>query len=204
MNLFFLGLAWVFWCLLHSLLIHPPIERRLKRMLGVWQNAFRLLYNLFALVSLVPVGMIYWTADSTPVLIWPDWLHPLQWLCWLAAAYLVLAAARVYDTASFLGTRQLRQQDPGGVVSNASNDSGLQMNGVLRYSRHPWYLAGLILLWSRSLTARELLTSILLTLYLLIGMVLEERKLVREFGRAYRDYQRQVPMLWRFFPRAKR
>jgi len=28
-----------------------------------------------------------------------------------------------------------------------------------------------------------------------IGSVLEERKLVREFGEEYRAYQRQVPML---------
>ena len=35
----------------------------------------------------------------------------------------------------------------------------------------------------------------LLTLYVVIGKWLEERKLVLEFGEAYLRYQRQVPML---------
>jgi methanethiol S-methyltransferase len=37
-----------------------------------------------------------------------------------------------------------------------------------------------------------------LTAYLFIGAYFEERKLVREFGEAYRGYQQRTPM---FFPR---
>ncbi|MDP3480639.1 MAG: hypothetical protein Q8R88_12775 [Desulfoprunum sp.] len=35
----------------------------------------------------------------------------------------------------------------------------------------------------------------LLSAYLIIGTILEERKLVVEYGDIYRTYQRQVPML---------
>jgi protein-S-isoprenylcysteine O-methyltransferase Ste14 len=41
----------------------------------------------------------------------------------------------------------------------------------------------------------DLVINTLLTLYVLIGTWLEERKLVLEFGEAYLRYQRQVPML---------
>jgi protein-S-isoprenylcysteine O-methyltransferase Ste14 len=34
-----------------------------------------------------------------------------------------------------------------------------------------------------------------LSVYIIIGCILEERKLLAEFGDAYRQYQRQVPML---------
>ncbi len=41
-----------------------------------------------------------------------------------------------------------------------------------------------------------LLTNPVLTAYLVIGTFLEERKLVVEFGDQYRQYQREVPMLF--------
>jgi protein-S-isoprenylcysteine O-methyltransferase Ste14 len=34
-----------------------------------------------------------------------------------------------------------------------------------------------------------------LTVYILIGIIFEERKLVREFGRSYEDYRSVTPML---------
>lgn len=184
-----LALAWGVWCGLHSLLIHPPVERRLASLLGRWQGSYRLLYNLIALLTLIPVAALYFSAETVPVLVWPLWLQPLQWICWFAVAALTFAAARVYDMPSFLGLRQLRSPV-------AAEDAGLVVTGVLRYSRHPWYLAGLLLLWSRDLAVRDLVTNGILTAYLLIGLWLEERKLLNQFGTSYQEYRQQVPMLW--------
>lgn len=65
-----------------------------------------------------------------------------------------------------------------------------------RYVRHPLYLFVLILIWSApQMTADRLLFNILWTAWIVIGARLEERDLVGEFGDAYRDYQRRVPML---------
>lgn len=187
------------WCLFHSLLIHPPVEQRLERLLGRRRHVWRLLYNLIALASLVPVGMVYLQAQATPLLEWPAWLNPLQWTCWLAAIALILAGARAYDTGSFLGLKQWRDGRTDAPSRDLAEDTGFVTTGIMRHSRHPWYLAGLLLLWSRDLSARGLVTSLVLTVYLLAGILLEERKLVRRFGQAYRQYQRNVPMLWNPF-----
>ena len=40
-----------------------------------------------------------------------------------------------------------------------------------------------------------LVTNLVLTAYFVIGAILEERKLVAEFGEEYREYQKRVPML---------
>ncbi|MEJ2718947.1 MAG: hypothetical protein P8182_17760 [Deltaproteobacteria bacterium] len=62
--------------------------------------------------------------------------------------------------------------------------------------RHPLYFACILLIWSSpDLTADRLLFNILWTVWIVIGTVLEERDLVASFGEAYRDYQRNVPML---------
>jgi protein-S-isoprenylcysteine O-methyltransferase Ste14 len=39
-----------------------------------------------------------------------------------------------------------------------------------------------------------LVTNAVLSAYLIIGTLLEEKRLVAEFGEEYRDYQEQVPM----------
>ena len=55
----------------------------------------------------------------------------------------------------------------------------------------------MMLVWAdyRSLTAATLITNVILTVYLVVGTILEERKLVIELGEEYREYQQQVPML---------
>ena len=191
-----MALAWILWCGLHSVLIHPPVEERLTAAFGRRREMYRLLYNLIALLTLVPVGFFYVAADATPLFSWPAWLKPLQWLCWCVVAAVTYAAARVYDMSHFLGFRQLHSTRTNSAAVPESDDAGLVVVGILRFSRHPWYLAGLLLLWSRDLFLRDLVTNSLLTVYLLVGIILEERKLLRQFGAAYEAYRQQVPMLW--------
>jgi protein-S-isoprenylcysteine O-methyltransferase Ste14 len=77
----------------------------------------------------------------------------------------------------------------------------LKRSGLLGVVRHPMYLALILYLWCQTFRTIDLVINTLLTLYVLIGTWLEERKLILEFGEAYLEYQRQVPML---IPFAKR
>jgi len=49
------------------------------------------------------------------------------------------------------------------------------------------------------MSASTILINMVISVYFMIGAVLEERKLVIEFGEEYREYQRTVSMLfpWR-------
>lgn len=181
-----LGCAWIAWCTLHSLLAWPPLVTAAKGWLGRSQ---RLCYNLFALISLAPVAFLYASAAGPLLLVWPDWLRPLLWVARGLALGLFVAGARVYTLADFLGVSQLR-------AGQTEAPRELAAGGILRYVRHPWYLAGLLLLWSRDLAARDLLTAVLLSGYLWLGAVLEERRLTSEFGDVYRRYCTAVPRFW--------
>jgi protein-S-isoprenylcysteine O-methyltransferase Ste14 len=67
---------------------------------------------------------------------------------------------------------------------------------MYRWVRHPLYTAGLLIIWLFPIMTCNLLAlNIGMTLYILLGAVLEERKLEREFGEAYAQYKSRTPML---------
>jgi len=71
---------------------------------------------------------------------------------------------------------------------------GIDSSGVLGLVRHPWYTAVVLLLWARDLDVAALVANGVLTIYIVVGTLLEEGKLVHEFGDAYRNYQGRVSM----------
>jgi protein-S-isoprenylcysteine O-methyltransferase Ste14 len=58
------------------------------------------------------------------------------------------------------------------------------------------YSTSLVVLWLFSpMTVNRLAFLIGVTIYFYVGSIFEERKLVAEFGEAYREYQRRAPRL---------
>jgi protein-S-isoprenylcysteine O-methyltransferase Ste14 len=97
-----------------------------------------------------------------------------------------------YDSLSFFGIRQILYFKK---VVTINPDGAIKKNGLLGIIRHPMYLALIIFLWGTIFTLMDLLINTLLTIYVIIGTLLEEKKLVLEFGDAYVKYQHEVPML---------
>ena len=105
---------------------------------------------------------------------------------------LLLGAVLQTDVLSFVGLRQLTEEEKTG---------SLVTNGLYRFVRHPLYTFSLLILWfSPSVTVNSFIVYAALTIYVLIGIVFEERKLLREFGQEYADYKSITPML---LPRLK-
>ncbi len=73
----------------------------------------------------------------------------------------------------------------------------LKTSGILGLVRHPWYTAVFFLLWARDLDPAAVIVNSVLTVYVIIGTHLEERKLIAVFGQTYQEYQKEVSM---FFP----
>ena len=186
-----LAAAWTLWCALHSALIARPLTGALRRRLGVRFGYYRLLYNAFSVATLVPLALLHGSWRGEVLLAYRGGWRPLALLLNLAAAALFVLGARAYGTADFLGLRSAVAAWRG----EEQEAPPFSTRGVLRWVRHPWYLAGLLVLWGHDLDLAGLVSAAVLTLYLLLGAWLEERKLVAEYGDAYRAYQRAVPML---------
>jgi hypothetical protein len=68
-----------------------------------------------------------------------------------------------------------------------------------KHVRHPLYIGWAIAFWATpTMTVGHLLFAAVLTGYMGLAALVEERDLVAHFGSAYEDYRRRVPM---FVPR---
>jgi protein-S-isoprenylcysteine O-methyltransferase Ste14 len=186
--------AWGLWCTLHSLLIANFAISFFRKVLGRGFRFYRLAYVVFSLGTLVPLIHFGSTLDQTLVLSWTGFGRLVPAVGLITAGILFVMGARHYDPAQFLGFRQIFT---GATSRTLSGENHLVMSGILSAIRHPWYTATFLLLWSHNLTLQEIQINTLLSVYLVVGTLLEERKLVEEFGEHYRQYQSRVSM---FFP----
>ena len=180
----------------HSGLVRRSFRKRLQALVPKqYDIAFYAISSGVVLLALV----VFWQETSPPLL---SLQGILRWL--LRAVYFL-------TVIGFLsGLRVLSGYDPLGVKPIVEHLQGIVppsspfvICGPYRWVRHPLYFLCLLMIWScPDISIDRLLFNILWTLWMVIGTVLEERDLVADFGQAYRDYQRKVPMLipWRFRP----
>jgi len=76
----------------------------------------------------------------------------------------------------------------------------LETKGIYKFARHPMLTGGFLVIVTQNTTPATLLYTLLYTTYVLIGIIFEERRLIRVFGNDYRKYQSDVGA---FFPKIK-
>ena len=191
MNLTWLTLGWIAYAALHSLLAALAVKAWVTRRWPGFAPYYRLAFNALAVVLVLP---LVWATYAIP----GDWLWrwtgPAAWVAnglALAALAGFAVSSGTYDMGEFLGTRPWREKR-----TDAVEHEGFRISPLHRFVRHPWYALGLVLIWTRDMNAPLLVSAGAITLYLIVGARLEERKLEAHFGAAYRDYMKQVPGLF--------
>lgn len=178
------------FCIIHSLLAAPRIKNHIKRLARRPLTGYRLAYNLF---SMVLFGWVMLAWQSTSVLyvlpgIWSLVLHGLQFIIlWTG-----LVCLRQTDLAGFLGIRPVDEDKTPAFATT----------GCYAVVRHPLYLLGILfLLLNPVITTRWIVLTLFSIPYFIFGALLEERRMIRQLGDIYRQYQKQVPFI---IPRMKR
>ena len=193
-KLILLAVFWSAWCVLHSLLITPAVTGRIENHWGRYIVYYRLVYNLFSLLTLLPLWSYTKSLSKLTSALWSWPYFPLQVLIALLGLAALVAGGRAYDLPFFLGLRQIKDSR---ATSLLSAPGPLKISGILGMVRHPWYTGAFLLIWAQKMDLPILIMSLILSAYLVVGALLEERKLIRVYGQGYRDYQREVSM---FFP----
>lgn len=179
-----LALGWALYGSVHSLLASLRFKAWVARRWPAFEPHYRLAYNVFAIVTVLPLVWATWAIDGEWLWRWTGaWAWVANGLALLALAG-IAAASRAYDMDEFLGLRPARRPA-----------EKLAISGFHRHVRHPWYALSLVLIWTRDMNAPLLVSAAAITLYFVVGSRLEEKKLLALHGEAYRRYMERVPGL---------
>jgi len=191
-----LAILWILWCSLHSLLISSFFVARMR---AIWAEKFayyRLTYNVFSLLTLIPVVVFQQFLPEEIIFSWSGPWLVLKSGMYLVSFVLFYGGYRVFDLRYVLGTKQIDEMREG----RETEAMDLSTTGILEYVRHPWYSGAILLVWAfGSISDVSLVSKIVLTAYIIIGTFLEEKKLIHDIGEPYLEYRKRVPMFipWR-------
>jgi methanethiol S-methyltransferase len=173
----------------HSVMARPAFKRWWTRIIPA--SCERSTYVLVASLLLIlifwqwrPIGATIWRVDGWPAAMF----MAIYWMGWVIA----LASTFQIDHFELFGLRQVIDALRGAADRIQTFKTPL----LYRLVRHPLMLGLLLAFWATPhMTAGHLLFAVLSTAYILVGVRLEERDLMTEFGTSYERYRRRVPML---------
>lgn len=191
MNELRLLIGWSIYFLLHSLLAANTVKAFFARQFNIESpRVYRIGYNLFGTAGLLVLGYFQFIISSD-ILFNPDLVSNSLAFCLMTAGIAVMVIAiKNYDWKGFSG------------ISEETNYIPVTA-GMNKYIRHPLYSGTMLFvigffIWQPFL--KNLLLMILMWVYLVIGMMVEERKLVQQYGEYYKNYQKRVkkiiPFIW--------
>lgn len=184
-----LAVGWIVYFLLHSLLASNFMKARLQRRVSTSIRYYRIIYSLISSLGLLALLVYNGSIKSTYVL---DPIGLSRYVSLMLATLgviIIMRAFREYSLLAFLGFRP--------------EPHAFNRMGILSRVRHPIYSGTILIVIGFMLfypTWATLLSTVCVLTYLPIGIYLEERKLVQQFGDDYRNYQQTVPAL---IPRLK-
>jgi protein-S-isoprenylcysteine O-methyltransferase Ste14 len=173
-------------------MISISVTEYFKKLLGSKYRFYRLLFNIISIVTLIPVALYAYSVQTPAIFQWDGYLRLGQVLILGLAVWFFFLGGRHYDIGQFIGIKQIREETADVAITETGE---LDTTGVLQMTRHPWYLATLLLIWARPMDVSALIVNVIFTGYLIVGTYLEEIKLVREFGENYQNYQQKVSMM---------
>jgi methanethiol S-methyltransferase len=174
---------------LHSFLAGLPAKNVAKRHFGskvdFW---YPVLFSFVAVITIIPL-VIMLIQSPGPVLYTIP--YPWMWLFFLVQILMGIATLRAFLDAPhrFLIRAQLAEH-------HSPDAFALGIKGIYCWVRDPFLLSGLILIWlTPFMTENLLMVYIIASVYLFLGSLHWESRLLVQFGEDYAAYQNLVPRI---------
>jgi methanethiol S-methyltransferase len=174
----------------HSVMARKWFKEKWTRIVPApLERSTYVLFSSLALILLMalwrPLGGVVWTVRDPVGRAVLLTLFAFGWLLVLVSTFLI-------NHFDLFGLRQVWL-----FLRNKPYTSlGFGTPWAYRYVRHPIYLGWFFAFWMTPvMTFAHLLFAIATAAYILIAIQFEERDLIREYGSAYMEYRRNVPML---------
>jgi len=179
---------WIGFGIVHSVLAANIVKQPILRSMKNYAKFYRLMYAVIAFVSLVFIVWFQLSIRST-LLFSQLWLRLLIGLpLSIAGAIIMIDCAKKYFL-HLTGLDVFVKQEPVNV---------LQTTGLHKYTRHPLYLGTFMFIFGLFFCfpyTSNLIAVVIIVVYTIIGAWFEEKKLAKEFGEEYINYQQKVPMI---------
>ena len=183
-----LSLAWLLYGAIHSIMAGNYFKGFMSNILGKNFRFYRLIYNIIAFASLVPVLVLQFSIEKMPLWQVSDYQQVIGKFICVFGVIFIATALQGYDLGEFSGIDFKKKNEI----------QELKTDGLLEYVRHPLYFGILLLVWGLFISdasTRSLVGAIAVTIYLFVGIYFEEKKLILTFGEQYKKYQKEVAML---------
>ena len=149
-------------------------------------------FVLFASLALIalfwkwqPIGMPIWTVTDPAV-------RAVLWTLFAAGWGTVLVVTFLINHFDLFGLRQVWLP----LIGKPYTRIEFRTPAPYRYVRHPLYFGFLLAFWmTPTMTLAHLVFAIATTAYIVLAIQFEERDLISEYGSAYEEYRKRVPML---------
>jgi len=173
---------------LHSALAAAPVKRFFKTVFPPVYPHYRAMYSVIATVNFVLLGILHYRTSSPAMFLSGPVLQILGIAFGFAGITIIAFAAKQY------GVSFLLVSDEG----SESENEKLITDGLNAYVRHPLYFGILLLTVFLVLCApseKNVAFSVITALYIVLGSIHEEQRLIGTYGDAYRAYRKRVKML---------
>jgi methanethiol S-methyltransferase len=161
--------------------------------------------SVYVLTSSLLLTLLLWQWRPLPLEIWTVEAQPWAWTLTglsIAGWLLALASSHHLGHMTTFGVRPALDRARGRTpVRPGTADRPLVTRGVYALVRHPMYLGFLVGIWSTPvMSLGHLLLAVVLTGYVLVGRLWEERDLEVRYGAEWRRYFARVPAFVPFAP----
>ena len=171
---------------IHSFMASLSFKRLIIRFLGSKADILYMpVFSLIALLTILPLAYLLYKNPGPVLYIVPS---PWRWL--MIGGQLVAAIVAPRALLDAPHRFKIRSQ----LSAPKTPEAGpLNIRGIYRWVRDPFLLSGLVIIWlTPFMTVNLLVIYLLTTIYLYMGSLHWEKRLISQFGDEYREYQRGV------------